>query len=406
MSAARVHHDARAGAALRPRRRLGHPRAELEEAAEERRRLARHSSPSPARRAAGRSRRRCARPTGAAPWPTRKRRRQHARLVRRLGLGRHRPARLQRRARTAGGACGRRWRRRAAAPGVGAGAASSTAATPADRTRGNAPQSTRRTSRRPWRPMAVFSDPDRTFAESAIRRRRLTFTTMRAITTQPRHRRQRPPRGCPRARRRSGHADGAGRRRRRLRNGPRNPERCVRPAAARARAADPGARESGSRSRAPQGSAFCAGRSGGGRGAGGPTPSPAPAAPPGNGTCAATAATPSAASAAATATPPNATCWSRRSPSRSPRRWASSGVLVETTTVVAKAWEQIERIGARAVWTPRTRADQRAPARSACWRPCWAASATWKCTSSIGVTDGPKPGAGRRAGRDLSHEAR
>ncbi len=29
------------------------------------------------------------------------------------------------------------------------------------------------------------------------------------------------------------------------------------------------------------------------------------------------------------------------------------GVLVEPTTVVAKAWEQIERIGARAVWTPR-----------------------------------------------------
>ncbi|HVV15961.1 MAG TPA: glucose 1-dehydrogenase [Polyangia bacterium] len=29
------------------------------------------------------------------------------------------------------------------------------------------------------------------------------------------------------------------------------------------------------------------------------------------------------------------------------------GVLVEPTTVVAKAWEQIERIGARAVWTPK-----------------------------------------------------
>ncbi|HVT08919.1 MAG TPA: glucose 1-dehydrogenase [Polyangia bacterium] len=29
------------------------------------------------------------------------------------------------------------------------------------------------------------------------------------------------------------------------------------------------------------------------------------------------------------------------------------GVLVEPTTVVAKAWEQIERIGARAIWTPR-----------------------------------------------------
>ncbi|HSS40634.1 MAG TPA: glucose 1-dehydrogenase [Polyangia bacterium] len=29
------------------------------------------------------------------------------------------------------------------------------------------------------------------------------------------------------------------------------------------------------------------------------------------------------------------------------------GVLVEPTTIVAKAWEQIERIGARAVWTPR-----------------------------------------------------
>lgn len=29
------------------------------------------------------------------------------------------------------------------------------------------------------------------------------------------------------------------------------------------------------------------------------------------------------------------------------------GVLVEPTTIVAKAWEQIERIGARAVWTPK-----------------------------------------------------
>ncbi len=29
------------------------------------------------------------------------------------------------------------------------------------------------------------------------------------------------------------------------------------------------------------------------------------------------------------------------------------GVLVEPTTIVAKAWEQIDRIGARAVWTPR-----------------------------------------------------
>jgi threonine dehydrogenase-like Zn-dependent dehydrogenase len=31
-----------------------------------------------------------------------------------------------------------------------------------------------------------------------------------------------------------------------------------------------------------------------------------------------------------------------------------SGVLLEPTSVVAKAWEQIERIGARAVWRPRT----------------------------------------------------
>jgi len=38
---------------------------------------------------------------------------------------------------------------------------------------------------------------------------------------------------------------------------------------------------------------------------------------------------------------------------RVPPAVGALGVLVEPTTIVAKAWEQIDRIGARAVWTPR-----------------------------------------------------
>ena len=44
------------------------------------------------------------------------------------------------------------------------------------------------------------------------------------------------------------------------------------------------------------------------------------------------------------------------------------GVLLEPTSVVAKAWDHVDRIGHRRRWPPRTRADHRRRARSACSR--------------------------------------
>ena len=64
-------------------------------------------------------------------------------------------------------------------------------------------------------------------------------------------------------------------------------------------------------------------------------------------------ATPSAGSRRCTASAPSAGGSSRSSPSSSTRRWALLGVLMEPTTIVAKAWEQIDRIAQRATIAPR-----------------------------------------------------
>ena len=87
-------------------------------------------------------------------------------------------------------------------------------------------------------------------------------------------------------------------------------------------------------------------------------------------TCAATAATPSAASRRSTVTA--ASCGRWRPSTRSPLdpRWSDVGVLMEPTTVVAKAWEQIERIGARGPGSSRGGCWSPAPGRSGCSPPC------------------------------------
>ena len=45
------------------------------------------------------------------------------------------------------------------------------------------------------------------------------------------------------------------------------------------------------------------------------------------------------------------------------------GVLLEPTSVVAKAWEQVDRVGGRAHWDPRDRAHHRRRVPSGCWPP-------------------------------------
>ena len=77
---------------------------------------------------------------------------------------------------------------------------------------------------------------------------------------------------------------------------------------------------------------------------------------PASGTCAATASTSSTASTGCTASAANAGAASRTRSSSSTPRWATLGVLLEPTTIVAKAWEQIERIGPRAFWAPKVAA--------------------------------------------------
>ncbi len=67
------------------------------------------------------------------------------------------------------------------------------------------------------------------------------------------------------------------------------------------------------------------------------------------------------------------------------------GVLVEPTTIVAKAWEQIDRIGARSVWNPEARADHGGRARSACWRRLVGRQRGLEVHVLDRVTDGPKP---------------
>ena len=96
----------------------------------------------------------------------------------------------------------------------------------------------------------------------------------------------------------------------------------------------------------------------------------------------------------------------RRAGVRGQARPATSsdvGVLLEPTSVVAKAWEQIERIGGRAVLRAAPRARHRRgadrPARGAARRR----SAGCEVHVLDRVTDGPEAGAGRGARRDLPH---
>ena len=73
-----------------------------------------------------------------------------------------------------------------------------------------------------------------------------------------------------------------------------------------------------------------------------------------------------------------------------PDRLGELGVLTEPGSVVAKAWEQIDRIALRAPH-PGSRvrvALVAGPARSACWPPCSAASAATRCTSSTAWSPG------------------
>ncbi len=79
-------------------------------------------------------------------------------------------------------------------------------------------------------------------------------------------------------------------------------------------------------------------------------------------------------------------------------------VLVEPTTIVAKAWEQIERIGARATWTPSRvagdgRGSDRPPGRAA--RP----TARSRGARPRSGERRSKAGAGRRPRRHLPHGA-
>ena len=86
----------------------------------------------------------------------------------------------------------------------------------------------------------------------------------------------------------------------------------------------------------------------------GPTRCPAPTAPSASGTSAATASTPNAASRSTTAT-----CSERYRITadflvKVDPALGELGVLLEPTSVVAKAWEQVDRIGNRAHWEPKT----------------------------------------------------
>ena len=142
---------------------------------------------------------------------------------------------------------------------------------------------------------------------------------------------------------------------------------------------------------APAGSGFARRRPGGRHRAPPGSRSPARTAPSANGTCAATASTPSAASSSATATAPSATGSSPTSPSSSIPALGVLGVLLEPTSVVAKAWDHIERIGARARRGARSACWSPAPARSACWPRCSAGSAASRSHVLDRVTAGPKP---------------
>ena len=67
------------------------------------------------------------------------------------------------------------------------------------------------------------------------------------------------------------------------------------------------------------------------------------------------------------------------------------GVLMEPTTIVAKAWEQIDRVLGRARRSARSACSSPAPARSACSPRCSRGSADTSVHVLDRVTDGPKP---------------
>ena len=114
-------------------------------------------------------------------------------------------------------------------------------------------------------------------------------------------------------------------------------------------------------------------------------------------TCAATAATPSAASRRSTATPANAgaskpTTRSRLDPTPRRRRHAAWS----PRRVVAKAWEQVSRIGERAYFEPHTRPGHRRGTDRPAGRACSACSRDSDLTSWTGSPTGRS-----RARRDL-----
>ncbi len=81
---------------------------------------------------------------------------------------------------------------------------------------------------------------------------------------------------------------------------------------------------------------------------------PAAPAPTVSSTCAATAATPNGVSKRSTDTAAKSGVWKPITQSKIDDALAEVGMLMEPTTVVAKAWEQVYRVGQRAWFEPRT----------------------------------------------------
>ena len=74
---------------------------------------------------------------------------------------------------------------------------------------------------------------------------------------------------------------------------------------------------------------------------------------------------------------------------RIPAELGDLGVLLEPASVLAKAWEQIDRISQRAFFL-RGACWSQAPARSGCWRACSACSAGYEVHVVDLATEGPK----------------
>ena len=77
-------------------------------------------------------------------------------------------------------------------------------------------------------------------------------------------------------------------------------------------------------------------------------------------------------------------------------------MLVEPTTILAKAWEQIERIGARAIWNP-SRVLVTGAGPIGLLAALLGRQRGLEVHVLDRVTDGPEAGAGRRARRHLPH---